>query len=54
LFAVSAMDDWKLNTTPVVRLERPRNVFVYFWLFYCDVHVAVSAAECRLSNVDVD
>jgi len=24
------MDDWKLKTSPVVRLERPNETFVYF------------------------
>jgi len=24
------MDDWKLKTTPVVRLRRPSEAFVYF------------------------
>ena len=28
------MDDWKLNTSPVVRLERPSKTFVHFFFLY--------------------
>jgi len=27
---VHVMDDWKLKTTPVVRIERPNKTFVHF------------------------
>jgi len=30
MLPMSVMDDWKLQTTPVVRLERPSETFVYF------------------------
>ena len=29
-----SMDDWKLKTTPVVRLQRPSKTFVYFLCFF--------------------
>jgi len=28
------MDDWKLNTTPVVRLQRPSKKFAELYLYF--------------------
>jgi len=30
---MNVMDDWKLKTTPVVRLQRPSETFAYFLCF---------------------
>jgi len=32
---MNVMDDWKLKTTPLVRLQRPSKTFVYFLCVVC-------------------
>jgi len=39
------MDDWKLNTSPVVRLKRPNKTFVCFVYLYVNVIFSVGRTD---------
>jgi len=47
------MDDWKLHTRPVVRLERPKKTFACLTVKYKQVYIPVVKYVCFTCSVDV-